>query len=442
MAVTKREAVKKARLIQSSLIREHQQIMAAAPNPVVQPAMSEIVASIETLNKVFAEFKSANDNHLLELKKGIDDVVAREKVDRINSELSRIDAEVGKMNAAMAAIKIHGANDQGENAPEKVAYRKAFGSWVRRGAEAGLRDLEVKGAMRTDSDPDGGYTVPVEIDRTISRVLTAEVAMRRLANVMQIGTDRYVRYHNVAGTTSGWVGETETRPETNTPAFKEIVTEVHEIYANPASTQKQLDDSFLNVEQFLADEVNIAFAEKEGTAFISGSGVKQPMGFLSETPIANASYAWGSIGFVVTGAAADFHATTPGDNIVDMVYALKTGYRQNGVFLMNNETLSKIRKFKDTTNQYLWQPVYQAGQPGSLCGYGIEIDENMPAVGANTYPVAFADWKRGYRIVDRVGIRVTRDPFTNKPYVMFYTTKRVGGRVDDFAAIKLLKCST
>ena len=195
-------------------------------------------------------------------------------------------------------------------------------------------------------------------------------------------------------------------------------------------------------EAWLADEVGIQFAEKEGAAFVTGSGVGQPRGFESYSIVADASYAWGSVGYIATGATSDFNSTNPGDAIMDLAYALKRGYASNATFLCNRPTLASIRKFKDsTTSEYLWQPSYQLGEPSTLIGYPIEQDDNMPSVGSNTYPLAFADWSRAYLVIDRIGVRILRDPFTNKPYVQFYTTKRVGGGIANFEAIKLLKCA-
>lgn len=215
-----------------------------------------------------------------------------------------------------------------------------------------------------------------------------------------------------------------------------------ELYANPAATQTLLDDASVDIGQWLAEEVQTSFSEAEGAAFIAGTGVNQPRGLLSYDTVANGSYAWGKLGFITTGASADFHTEDPADCLIDVIYGIKQGYRQNARWLMNRAVQGKIRKFKDDQDNYLWQPGIQAGQPATLLGYPIVDDDNMSNVGANAFPVAFGDFNRGYLVIDRTGIRVLRDPYTNKPFVHFYTTKRVGGGVQDFAAIKLLKCST
>jgi HK97 family phage major capsid protein len=214
-----------------------------------------------------------------------------------------------------------------------------------------------------------------------------------------------------------------------------------ELYANPATTQTLLDDAFVDIGQWLADEVSITFAEQEGLAFINGTGVKKPRGILGYTTVADANYAWGKIGYLGTGGAA-FAADPAGlDKLISMVYALKQGYRTNASFLANRTTIGVIRQMKDSQGHYQWQPSSQIGEPPTLLGYPIVDDDNMDDLGANKYPVAFADFKRAYVIVDRIGTRVLRDPFSNKPYVSFYTTKRVGGGVQNFEAIKLLKCA-
>jgi HK97 family phage major capsid protein len=212
-----------------------------------------------------------------------------------------------------------------------------------------------------------------------------------------------------------------------------------ELYAMPAATQTLLDDAIVDIGAWLADEVSVTFAEQEGAAFVNGDGVMQPRGLMTVDTVADVNWAWGKVGFVKSGAAADFAAANPVDRFIDLVYALKAGYRQNATWLMNRKTQGTIRKFKDGQGNYLWQPSAQAGQPATFLNYGIADDDNMADVGANALPVAFGDIKRAYLVVDRAGVRVLRDPYSAKPYVLFYTTKRVGGGVQDFQAVKFLK---
>lgn len=400
---------------------------------------------ITKINGAFEAFKEANDARLKGIEKKFDDVVQNEKVDRINSEVTNLGTALDEVTKMIAALKVGGADDD-KMTPEKKEYAKAFDRFFRKGVDNGLSELAVKAAARTDSDPDGGYTVPDQMETSIDRVLSTVSAMRGEAQVMSISAGVYKKLVGQGGATSGWVGERETRSETNTPTLSELQFPAMELYANPAATQTLLDDSSVNIEQWLAGEVAIEFAEEEGAAFISGSGVNQPRGILSYDTVADASYAWGKLGFIVTGEAADFIAEDPVDPFISLVYSLKQGYRQNAKFIMNKASQAKVRKFKDDQDNYMWTPPFQGGvqgaQPATFLGYPIIDDDNMSSVGANAFPVAFGDFRRGYLIVDRIGVRVLRDPYTNKPYVHFYTTKRVGGGVQNFEAIKLLKCST
>ena len=326
---------------------------------------------------------------------------------------------------------------------DQRAHATAFDRFFRHGADAGLRDLEVKASLRTDSDPEGGYLVPDQMESTLDRVLGTISPMRRIARVIQISAGTYKRLVSKGDAAGGWTGERESRPETNAPTLAELSFPAMEVYANPAATQTLLDDSRIDIGAWLADEVSIVFAEKEGTAFISGTGINQPRGLLSYDTVADASWTWGSIGYIASGVAAALNDATHNgtDALIDLVYALKEQYRVGATWLMNGKTAATIRKLKmiGDVEGYLWQPSTIAGTPDQLLGYPVTIDDNMPDIGANTCPIAFGNFMRAYLIVDRVGIRVLRDPFTNKPYVMFYTTKRVGGGVQNYQAVKLLK---
>lgn len=401
-------------------------------------------AVLEELQKTFAAFKEERDAEIAALKKGQEDVVRTEKVERINAEVEKLQKAMDETNALIAAIKVGGEGEG--NDPAKKEYASAFNKWFRKGQnEQALGDLAVKAALQTDSDPDGGYTVPDEMEGGIDRILGTVSAMRRVARVVRISSSVYKRLVNTTGTTSGWVGEREARTETNTPNLSELEFPAMELYANPAATQRMLDDAAIDVASWLADEVSVEFAEEEGAAFITGNGVNRPRGILSYDTIANASWTWGKLGFTVSGVAADINdASNNGvDALISLVYSLKQGYRNGASFMMNNTLQSKVRKLKTIgdTEGYLWQPSVQVGQPATLLGYPVIDDDNMSDVGANAFPIAFGNFQRGYLIVDRAGIRVLRDPYTNKPYVHFYTTKRVGGGVSNYQAIKLLKCS-
>lgn len=393
------------------------------------------------LQQTFQAFKDERDKELKDINAKFADVVQTEKVDRINAEVTQLTKALDDVNQALAALKVGGGGGEATD-PVKREHSEAFNRYFRKGADNGLRDLEVKAKLTTQSDPDGGYLVPEEVSSTIDRVLGTVSVMRQLATVMPIGTQTYKKLVNMGGASSGWVGEEEGRPETGTPTLRELAFEVMELYANPATTRTMLDDGIVDIAAWLADEVNIAFAEQEGEAFISGSGVKRPRGLLSYDTVANSSYAWGKLGFTVTGGAAGFAASNPADALIDLYYALKQGYRGSAAWLMSDAVMATVRKMKDGEGNYLWAPPTAAAEVPTILQKPVYTDDNMPALGANALPIAFGDFRRGYLIVDRQGVRVLRDEYTNKPYVHFYTTKRVGGGVANFEAIKLLKCAT
>lgn len=400
-------------------------------------------ALLTQINVAFEAFKTEHNEELAGVKAGMADVVKTEKVDRINADITKMNTEFDKLNAQIAAIKLGGGGSDVD--PDKAEHAQAFNKFFRKGVDAGLSDLEIKAKLNTQSDPDSGYLVPVEMETAIDRVLGTVSTVRSLARSMNISTDTYKKLINVGGTSSGWVGESEARGETNTPKLREIAINTAELYANPASTQKALDDASIDIAAWLAEEVSIEFAEQEGAAFVNGSGVNQPRGILSYDKVANASYAWGKTGFIVSGKAAAFAdasaTVSPADAFIDLHYALKQGYRTNASFLMSDLTMGKVRKFKDAEGAFIWAAPSGTAEVATILGKPTYTDDNMPAVGANNFPIAFGDFNRAYMIADRIGIRVLRDPFTSKPNVLFYTTKRVGGGITNFEAIKLMKIS-
>lgn len=402
----------------------------------------KIKDTIDKLGKTVKLFKDENDKRLDAIeKKGYAPADLTEKVDKINGQVSKLEglkAQLDSMETAMARLQLPGGGIVTEKDKAKAEHSKAFSNYFRKGEEGGLRALEIQANLSTLSDPDGGFTVPEEVESAIDRVAMTVSAMRRIARKIVISTDTYKRLISQGGAASGWVGEKGSRAETDTPTLKQIAFNAKEIYANPAATQNLLDDSRVNIAQWLGDEVSIEFTEQEGDAFINGNGVEKPRGFQNYTKIANASYSWGNIGFTVSG-----HATliNDPDAVVDLHHSLKSIYRNGASYLMADLTFAAIRKLKDGNGAYIWRPGLELGAPSTLLGKPVEIDDNMPAIGAGLYPIAFGNWQRGYLIVDRQGIRVLRDPYTNKPFIHFYTTKRVGGGVTHYEAIKLLKVS-
>lgn len=405
---------------------------------------TDVTKLIDGVQRAFNEFKDVHTRELAEIKNGQKDVVTTEKLERINADLGAMQKTIDELNAALKLGAGSGAANDNGPTREQLDHAKAFEKFFRKGMENGLKDLEVKAGLTSSVDPDGGYLVPTQMEATIDRVLTRVSAMRSLASRLTISTDTYEKLVNVGGAGYTWVGETEAPGETTTPVLKQLLFSIMTLAAEPHATQQVLDDAAVNLEQWLAGEVAISFADGEGDAFINGSGNKKPRGILQYTNVANASYAWGSVGYIKTGHASAFITPTssasPADCLIDLVYALKQGYRSNATWLMNDLIAASVRKFKNADGDFIWQPSLQAGQPATILGYGMATDDNMPNLGANAFPIAFADFQRAYLILDRLGIRVLRDPYTRKPYIKFYTTKRVGGGIQNFEAIKLLKC--
>lgn len=305
------------------------------------------------------------------------------------------------------------------------------------------REVELK-SFAGNVPADGGYAVPREIDAVIDATLKSISPIRAVANVVQVGSAGYRKLVTTNGVASGWASEVAARPTTATPTFNEIVPSFGELYANPAATQAMLDDAQFDVEAWLADEIATQFAKAEGTAFVNGDGVDKPKGFLTYTIAAtgDATRSFGQLQYVPVGAASDFPATNPQDKLLDLVHALRAPYRQGAVWVMNSATLAKIRKFKTSDGAFVWQPGLVTGQPDTLLGYPIVESEDMPDIAANTTPIAFGNFKAGYLVAERSETNILRDPYSNKPYVNFYATKRIGGAVSNSEAIKLLKIAT
>lgn len=304
------------------------------------------------------------------------------------------------------------------------------------------REVELK-SFAGNVPADGGYALPKEIDAVIDATLKSISPIRAVANVVQVGSAGYRKLVTTNGVASGWASEVAARPTTATPTFNEIVPRFGELYANPAATQAMLDDAQFDVEAWLADEIATQFAKAEGTAFVNGDGIDKPKGFLTYTVVAtgDTTRAFGQLQYVPVGAASDFPASNPQDKLLDLVHALRAPYRQGAVWVMNSATLAKIRKFKTSDGAFVWTPGLVTGQPDTLLGYPVVESEDMPDIAANTTPIAFGNFRAGYLVAERSETNILRDPYSNKPYVNFYATKRIGGAVSNSEAIKLLKIS-
>lgn len=390
----------------------------------------ETARALDDFMEAFEAFKENNNARLAEIEqRGAADVVREEKLARIETTLDTLSrkAQRPQLGPALAPVA-------------DLAHKSAFDTYVRKGEAARLVKLEEK-ALSIGSGQDGGYLVPAETEATVNRLLKAISPIRSIAGIRTVSGSVYKRPFATTGADSGWVAETAARPQTNTPVLAELQFPTMELYAMPAASGALLDDAIVNIDEWLAEEVRIAFADQEGKAFVTGDGVNKPKGFLTYTTVANSAWTWGNLGYIATGVAGALPASNAGDKLLDLIYAAKAPYRANAHFVMNRSTQAAIRKMKDGQGNYLWQPANAPGEMPSLMGYGVVECEDMPDIAANSLSIAFGDFSRGYLVVDRAGIRVLRDPFSAKPYVLFYTTKRVGGGVQDFDAIKLMKFS-
>lgn len=395
----------------------------------------EIKSAVEALAQAVAEFRALDRDY-----KSRADAERADALSKANAAIEA--AEAAKAAAEAAATKagrlsVGGAGDVD---PAKAEHRRAFNAFVRKGVETGLAEIERK-ATQLAANADGGFALPEEIAREVQARLVDISPVRQVATVVSVSTNDYKRLVDIRGTSSGWVGETTARTETNTPSLAERAAFMGEVYANPRATQWSLDDIFFNVEAWLSESVATEFARQEGNAFIVGDGTNKPKGFLNYTTAAtaDASRADATLEHIATGVAGDFAASNKADVLVNTVYKLKAGFRAGAAWMTNKAILGELRGIKDTTGQYLWQPGLAAGQPSTLLGYPVLEAEDMPAKAANSLSIAFGNFRAGYCIVDRVGVRTLRDPYSSKPYVSFYTTKRVGGMLLDSEAIKVVK---
>lgn len=395
------------------------------------PQTKEMKSAQIDFASTFQAFKSANDERLEALEQKQGDGLLTDKVDRINAAL---DAQSKRIEN----LAINSSRPVMGNELMNSESKSAWSSYIRTGDGSDLAALEGK-SLSSSVDAEGGYVAPAETESRIDRALLDASPFRRISTVRRVGAGFFKKPVSAGGAASGWAGETDARIETDAPQLELLEFPAGELYAMPAATQTLLDDGVADVDQWLADEVRDVFAAQETAAFTIGDGVNKPRGLLDYTQAPESAHSWGNLGYVATGTAGDFDADAPIDAIMDLIYAPKTRYRAGSSFIMNRRTLSEVRKFKDADGNYIWQPSAEAGQPSTLLGYKLNEVEDMPDMASEGAVMAFGDFRRGYLIIDRQGVRVLRDPYSAKPYVLFYTTKRVGGGVQDFNAVKLLK---
>ncbi len=393
------------------------------PNPFEVKADGDLLeASFDAMLKT-----DEHGERIAALETGLDGV--KTDLDAVKAEGVTMRERVERLARASGRPSLGGGD---ERAPQTKSF---VDHYLRRGLETGVK------SFAATTGPDGGYAVPREIDALIARTLADISPIRAIAQVVQTGSAGYRKLVTTGGTPSGWVSEVAARPETDTPAFAEIAPPTGELYANPAASQAMLDDAAFDVESWLASEIAEEFARAEGAAFVNGSGTNRPRGFLNGTPTAqdDAARAFGTLQYIAAGADGNFASTDPQDRLVDLVHALRPAYRQGASFVMNSSTLARIRKLKTDDGAFLWQPSLASGQPATLLGYPVVEAEDMPDIAANSLSVAFGNFRAGYLIAERSATTILRDPFTNKPFVHFYATRRIGGQVMNSEAIKLMK---
>lgn len=326
------------------------------------------------------------------------------------------------------------------SAEAEVPHQKAFNAYLRSGDEDAMRGLEIEGkSMSTAVAADGGYLVDPQTSDTIMSVLKSSASLRSIANVVNVEATSYDVLVDHTELGAGWADEVGTVTETASPQFDRISIALHELSALPKASQRLLDDAAFDIEGWLAGRIADKFARAEAAAFISGDGVDKPRGLLNHTIVEDSTWSWGNLGYIATGADGDFDGANPANSILDLVYALGAEYRANASFVMNSKTAGVVRKMKDADGRFLWTDGLTAGEPARLLGYPVLIAEDMPDIGSDAHAIAFGDFSTGYTVAERPDLRVLRDPFSAKPHVLFFATKRVGGDVSDFAAIKLLK---
>lgn len=376
-----------------------------------------------------AQLKTALDGFVNEIKSFRTDVMGN--LNEQDERLTMLDRKI----STKTARPVLASADAGEG-----LHLKAFDAYLRSGDDDAMRGLALEGkGLNTAVNAEGGYLVDPQTSERVQGALYASASLRAISSVVQVEAGSFDVLVDHGDVGSGWATEAGPIAESTDPVIDRISIKLHELSAMPKASQRLLEDSAFDVEGWLAERISSKFARAEASSFINGDGVDKPRGFLNHTIFADNLAAWGQLGYVATGAAGDFNATNPADAIVDLVYALGAGYRANAAFVMNSKTAGAVRKMKDADGRFLWSDGLAAGEPARLMGYPVLIAEDMPDIGADAHAIAFGDFAAGYTVAERPDLRVLRDPFSAKPHVLFYATKRVGGDVTDFAAIKLLK---
>lgn len=400
--------------------------------------MGGITELLKKQGEAWENYKSANDARLKAIEeKGYAPADTVEKVAKIDADLVQLSRDIQEVAKKSNRPQMH--ETKGILTPEHAEYKAAFSTFIRNGKDAGLKDLEKKAFMR-GSDVDGGYNIHAEMEASIDRVASTVSSMRQLADVRVIGKTSIKMRVKTSGVAARWVGEGEAGGETTNAKYAEIEISAEEMEIEPWAYNSALEDADFDVEADIMEEAGIGFGEAEGDAFINGTGVKKPRGILTYTNVANASYAWGKVGFIKSAANGAFAASNPADKVIDLIHSLKSTYRTDAAMLMADTTLASLRQIKDGSGSYyLFNPDPLGKFGGLVLGVPVVIDDNMPILATDSYSIAFGNFKRAYRIVDRKGIALIRDNITTKGTTKFNLRKRVGGGIKNFEAIKLMK---
>lgn len=395
----------------------------------------DIARELDTLHRTLNAYRETNDQRLAEIERKGGDVLTDEKLARMDDAIDGMTRRLSGVETRLKRPAFAAGETKSAFQPEQKA---AFSAYVRTGDASQIARLEAKMAQGI-AGQDGGYLVPLDVEMGVLARIAGLSPIRSIASVQTIAGPSLRKAVSPAGATTGWTGDAAP-PNTADPNFlSNLDFPTGELFCQPAATQTMLDDPAVDIEGWIGSEIERAFANAEAATFVTGNGTNKPRGFLTVPVVNNNSWSWGNLGFVPSGAAGAFAAANPSDAIIELVHALKSGYRQNGTFVMNRKTQAQVRRFKDSTGNYIWQAPTIAGGRSSLMNFPVVESEAMPDIAANALSIAFGDFQRGYLVVDRIGIRSLRDPYSAKPFVLFYTTRRVGGGVQDFDAIKLMR---
>ncbi len=404
--------------------------------PETRAETNEFNGAVGEFIDAFEGFRERSDERLAAIEKRMGGEGGEDRLETLGRALAEQEKRLERLTLKQSRPPLGGGTERADERPSE--HRSAFEAYVRGGDEQRLRRLEEK-AMNGLTGADGGFLVPPETETEIGRRLASISPIRSVASVRTVSSAVLKKPFATGGAQTGWVSEVATRPRTDAPVLAELSFPTMELYAMPAASAALLDDAAVDIDRWIGEEVEQAFAAQEGAAFVNGDGVAKPRGFMTYPTVHEADWSWGRIGTVPTGAAGAFkEGAGASDCLIDLIYALKAGYRQNASFVMNRRTQSTIRKLKDADGNYLWAPPAGAGGRATLMGFPVVEAEEMPDIAPGANAIAFGDFQRFYLVVDRQGVRVLRDPYSAKPYVLFYTTKRVGGGVQDFDAAKFL----